>query len=237
MSSYNPLSWQNENALSSYPFSADLDIQDFIVDAKFVQFDNYIPVLNYVTIDFDRIQINALFDEGETNIVFFKSTYDKGEAYRSVRIYNSVGDRYFGVITFGTGVQTLWNDFIGRRLQYNIRFATESVRSVPSKDAVYTFDGYYGDVLLNRTQDDAAIFYNISEESNSITFNAVGGHSVIGIVPEGLRKINLVRPKNNNITLSANDVIKMTSLNGRSLSIDLVAGKGSKAFLLPTLTS
>lgn len=237
MSSYNPLSWQNENALSSYPFSLDLDIQDFIVDAKFVQFDDYLPVLNYVTIDFDRIQLNVLFDEGETTITFFKSMYDRGEAYRSTRIYNSSGDRYFGVITFGPGTQKLWNDFIGRRLQYNIPFATEAVRSIPSKDAVYTFDGYYGDVLLNRTQDDKAIFYNVSEEANTVTFNAVGGHSVVGIVPEGLRKINLVGPKNNNITLSANDVIKMTSLNARSLSIDLVAGKGSKAFILPTLTS
>lgn len=237
MSSYNPLSWQNENSLSSYPFGADLDVQDFIVDAKFVQFDNYTPVLNYVTVDTDRIIINAMFDEGETNIVFFKSMYDKGEAYRSVRIYNSAEDRYFGVIIFGPGTQTLWSDFIGRRLQYNTPFAVETVKSVPSKDAVYTFDGYYGDVLLNRTQDDTAIFYNISEEANAVTFNAVGGHSVVGIVPEGLRKINLVGPKNNNITLSANDVIKMTSLNGRSLSVDLVAGKGARSFILPTLTA
>ena len=79
--------------------------------------------------------------------------------------------------------------------------------------------------------------YNISEEANAVIFNAVGGHSVVGIIPEGLRKINLVGPKNNNITLSANDVIKMTSLNGRSLSVDLVAGKGTRAFILPTLTA
>lgn len=237
MASYNPLSWQNENALSSYPFATDLDVQDFIVDAKFVQFDDSIPILNYVTIDLDRIQLNILFDAGEILITFLKTMYDRGEAYRNVRIYNATGDRYMGVISFGPGTQTLWNEFIGRRLQYNIAFSTETTRSIPSKDAVYTFDGYYGDALLNRTQDDAAIFYNVSIPLNSVTFNAVGGHSVAGVTPEGLRKINLVGPKNNNVTLSANDVIKINSVNARSLRINLVAGKGSKTFLLPTLTS
>ena len=46
MANYNPLNWQNENGLSSYPFDRDLEVQDFIVDARFVQFDNYVPVYN-----------------------------------------------------------------------------------------------------------------------------------------------------------------------------------------------
>lgn len=237
MSLYNPLSWQNENALSSYPFAEDLDIQDFIVDAKFVQFDDSIPVLNYIAIDFDRIQLNMSFDAGELSTTFLKTMYDRGEAYRNVRIYNVTGDRYLGVISFGAGTQTLWNEFVGRRLQYNLEFSRETVRSIPSKDAVYTFDGYYGDALLNRTQDDSCIFYNVSIPRNSVTFNAVGGHSISGVIPEGLRKINLVKPKNNNVTLSANDVIKVNSFNARSLTIDLVANTGNKTFLLPTLTS
>ena len=62
MAIYNPLSWQNENALSSYPFSEDIDVQDFIVDAKFVQFDNFLPILNYVLVERDRLNLTMTFD-------------------------------------------------------------------------------------------------------------------------------------------------------------------------------
>jgi hypothetical protein len=237
MATYNPLSWQNENSLSSYPFDTDQDIQDFIVDAQFVQFDLTIPVLNYVLVDVNQLTLNITFDEGLVDVIFLKTIYNKGPAYRTARIYNSAKNRYLGSITFGPGTQTLWSDFVGRKIQYTVSFMPETTKSIPSKDAVYIFDGNYGDIRLSRTQDDSTIFYNIASNLNAVVFNAVGGHSVAGIVPEGLRKINLVGPKNNNINLAANDVIKVSSLNGRSVSIDLVAGSSAKAFVLPTLTS
>jgi hypothetical protein len=237
MAIYNPLSWQNENALSNYPFAELQDIQDLLVDAKFVQFDSFIPVLNQITVNNDTVVLSITFDYGtNSNITLLKSTYLRGAAYRSVRIYNDDNSRYVGLLVFGAGVETLWNGYVGRKLKYSSTFLSETVRSIPSKDAVYKLDGNYGNLELSRTATDTTIFYNTSLELNSITFNAVGGHAVPeGKVKEGLRKINLVPPLHNNINLASNDVIKIKSFNATSLSIDLVSGSTAKSFLLPTL--
>jgi hypothetical protein len=237
MAIYNTLNWQNENALSSYPFALDQEIQDFIVDAKFVQFDNFIPTLNHILVENDKIIFSITFDYGSNdNIIFLKSVYDTGDAGRYVRMYNNSGDRHMGSLTIGPGAGVLWSSYVGRKIIYDIKFLQDTVRSIPLKDAVYLFDGSYGDVLLSRTDVDETIFYNTSIDLNSITFNAVGGHAIKPGVPEGLRQINLVKPVNNNINLVSNDVIKITSPTGSYLTVDLVAG-GTSAFTLPTLAS
>ena len=240
MANYNPLNWQNENGLSSYPFEEDLEIQDFIVDARFVQFDNFTPILNYINVEVSKIELSITFDYGEnTNLLFLKSKYDTGEAYRNIRIYQPSNKRYLGSVVFGQGAQTLWREYTGQRIVYNKSFSTDTVRSIPSKDAVYLFDSSYGDITLGRTALDRSIFYNVSEELNSITFNAVGGHSVTEVIESGLsnslKQINLVKPIHNNINLASNDVVKITPVNTASLQISLVAGNKSNAFSIPSL--
>jgi len=245
MALYNPLSWQNENGLTSYPFAFDLDVQDFLVDAKFVQFDGFTPVLNKVKVNADNIIITLTFDYGASlPATLYKEVYELGDEYRSLRLYNDDASRYMGVVTFGSGVNILWDNYVGRELTYNAPFAANTTSSIPSKDAVYTLDSNYGDVQLSRTLEDKAIFYNVSTELNALTFNAVYGHAISTSSPggdgppvNGLRQINLVRPINNNINLASNDVIKITSRNAASLYVDLVAGTPSTSFLLPTLIS
>lgn len=242
MATYNPLSWQNENTLSGYPFDRDLEVQGIIVDAKFVQFDNFIPVLNYIYVDFSKIELSISFDYGtSSSVTFLKSKYDLGNSYRHLRIYQPSNNRYLGTVVFGEGVQILWQQYAGQKLVLNVPFLSETVRSIPSKDAVYLFDSSYGDINLGRTEKDRTIFYNVSEEMNSITFNAVGGHSVTEVIDEGLvnglKQINLVKPLHNNINLASNDIIKIASVNASSLQISLVAGNKSTAFSLPTLIS
>ena len=236
MAWYNPLSWQNENALSSYPFAFDIDPQDLVVDASFVQFDGFIPTLNSVQINADSIVFKFTFDSGiRDGVVYLRSTYNLGIAYRNLRVYTKDNSRYLGVITIGPGAAALWDNYIGREFVLNSQFCSDSVRSIPSKDAVYLFDSNYGDVELSRTVNDKTIFYNVSLDLNSITFNAVTGHSIENQQPQGLRRINLVPPFNNNINLASNDTIKFSTLNNTSLNVDLVSGTASSAFVLPTL--
>lgn len=240
MAIYNPLSWQNENALSSYPFTFDIDPQDLIVGASFAQFDGFLPTLNTVFVNADSLVFNITFDAGiRSGITVYKAVYDIGIHYRNVRIYTEDGSRYLGVLTIGPGAQSLWASYVGREFKLNVPFCADSVRSVTSKDAVYLFDSNYGDIELGRTQGDKTIFYNVSLDLNSITFNAVTNHSIDdpSLKPEGLRRINLVPPKDNNINLAANDVIKFTALNNSSITVDLVSGTSSATFTLPTLTS
>lgn len=244
MAIYNPLSWQNEQALTGYPFEALLDPQNFIVDAKFIQFDNFVPVLNYVRVNRDSLNLAITFDtEQITSLEFFKDVYTLGEAYQNLRIYTQDNSRYLGVIVFGSGAAELWSTSVGRKIVYDTPFSAEAVRSVPSQDAVYTLDGNYGDIKFGRSLDDTTIFFNTTKRTeehptalNAITFNAVANHAIPDNADmSGLRKINLVAPLNNNINLASNDTIKITTLNAASLTIDLVAGTASNAFILPTL--
>jgi hypothetical protein len=240
MSIYNTLEWGNESAFTSYPFDFDIEVQGFLVDANFVQFDNFKPVLNYITVDTDRINLNFTFDYGQQSIDLLKSVFMRGEEYRQLRIYSTEDARYLGTLVFGEGVFELWNNYIGRKINIATSFMSAVVRSVPSDGGVYTLDGNYGNVVLGRTSSDRTIFYNISTALNCVTFNAVTGHAVSETEngtakPEGLRKINLVPPLNNNINLAANDVIKITTLNNASLTIELVTGTPSQSFNIPSL--
>lgn len=240
MSSYNPLEWQNENSLSGYPLIQETEHPSFLVDAKFVQFDNFIPILHTVFVDTHKIRLTIAFDYGtHTTIDLLKTSYLAGEAYQNLRVYQPTTNRYLGMLTFGDGPANMWATITGTVLQFNIPFLPETVRSVPKKDAVYTFDSNYGDVVLGRTVSDTTIFYNTAKliDLNSITFNAVGGHSSTGRTAKGLRKINLVGPVANNINLVSNDVIKIVPLNATSLSIGLAAGTATTSFTLPTLTA
>lgn len=239
MANYNPLSWQNEHALSNYPFTEAQEFQNLIVDASFVQFDNYLPTLNHISVAADRIHLSITFDYGtDSTTTYMKSTYTVGKQYNNLRLYTQDNSRYLGVLVFGEALSSLWQTAVGRKIYFKGSFVAESVRSIPSNDAVYSFDGNYGDLTLGRTSSDSSIFYNVSPELNSITFNAVRGHAISETsVKEGLRKINLVPPLNNNINLLSNDIIKIKSFNSASLTVDLVSGTSSTSFILPTLIS
>ena len=235
MSIYNPLNWQNEQALSGFPFSESLDVQDLIVDAKFVQFDGFQPLLNYIYVSADSAEISMTFDYGIKTITLSKTSFSDGGVYH---IYEEGNYRYLGLLSFGLGVKDLFSNYVGRNLEYNLAFDISTVRSIPSQDAVYLFDGNYGDVELSRSSGDKTIFYNLSLDLNSITFNAVTMHNIedYGTL-QGLKKINLVPPLNNNINLASNDVVKVNALNSSSLTLELVAGSASSAFIVPTLNS
>jgi hypothetical protein len=235
MAIYNPLNWQNENSLTGYPLNTEIDPQDFIVDARFLQFDNFIPVLNYAQVNSSNIIFTITFDKEQvTTQPFLKSVYNMGASYRSLQIYNSAQDRYLGNIVIGSGALTLWNTSVGRKITFNSPFAAQTVRSIPSTDAVYTLDTNYGNVTLGRTSDDKTIFYNATH--NGVLFNAVTNNSIDDFTINGLRKINLVSPVNNNITLAANDVIRVEAVNGASLKISLNTNPTSTA-VVPTLAS
>lgn len=238
MSSYNPFNRQNENALSDFPLVGNIETKDFIVDANFVQFDNFVPVLNYATIDTTGITLNITFDFGVlTTQPLLKVVYNEDAVYRSLRLYTPDNSRYLGTVVFGSGVLALWENSIGRKIICNVSFDPGTVRSIPSNDAVYSLDTSFGDVVLGRSASDKTIFYNTATTGgrNAVTFNAVSNHAPPEMPPAVLRKINLVTPKNNNINLTSNDIIKINSFNAASLTVSLVSGALSKPYLIPTV--
>jgi hypothetical protein len=246
MANYNSLEWQNENSLSGFPLVSEISPTSLLVDARFVQFDNFTPVLNYVFADSDKITFAITFDYGQhTTISYLKTEYQRGEAFRYLRIYQPATNRYLGTLTLGEAALDLMTSLTGSKLVYDISFDPCTVRSIPKKDGVYTFDGNYGDVVLSRPATDTAFFYNTTQLPglNTITINAVGGHEIPTIeyegatypTLEGLRKLNLVSPVANNVNIVPNDVVKVTPYNAYSLTISLATGTPSSAFTIPSL--
>jgi hypothetical protein len=231
MADYNILEWQNENRLSNFPFESEIVLPDFIVDAKFVQFDNFTPILNYIQIGNNSISVNIQYDDG-----IIDALYIKNSGAKSLRLYSEDSYRHIGVLTLGPGAETLLQTHVGQKFTYEINFAPETVISIPSTAGVFELDGNFGEVSLSRSAVDTTIFYNINTEFNSITFNAVAGHEAVGPA-KGLRQINLVKPKNNNINILTNDVLKLsiTSADFYGLDVKLISGNPVKSFNLPTL--
>jgi hypothetical protein len=232
MATYNALNWQNENSLSNFPLSSYIEFRDFLVDARFVQFDNFTPVLNTITVDETSVTLTITFDYGtNSNIVLLKQTFLQNTNSTNIRIYTPSNNRYLGVISFGSGTLELFKTHVGRTLALDMAFSQDSVRSIPLNDAVYTLDGLYGDLVLGRGTADDSIFYNTSNSKKTIVFNAVKYHEIAGTnTKQGLRKINLVPPIDNNINLSPSEVIRATPNNGASLLLSLVSGSTNNAF-------
>lgn len=249
MSEYTVLSWQNEHALSNFPLEEPFDLENFLVDASFVQFDGFVPILRRIAVTAEDIAVTLLFDEGEVT-----ATYVKNSNLYFLKFYG-LDSRYLGRLTFGAGLQLLWASYVGQKLDRNLKFLAHLVRSVPLKDAVYTFDSLYGAITLDSALDSSAIvalpnsqtqalstgktvFYNLDKDSERITFNAVKNHGLYATSDsiKPLKKINLVSPIDNNIYLASNDIIKFTSFNNKRLNISLV-GESAGSSIVPTLTS
>jgi hypothetical protein len=249
MADYTVLSWQNEHALEAFPLEAPFELENFLVDASFVQFDGFIPILRKIVVASEEIVITLVFDEGEVS-----ATYAKSSNNYFLRFYG-VDNRYLGTVTFGAGLQLLWAGYVGQKLERNIKFLPHLVRSIPLKDAVYTFDSLYGDITLDSATDSTAVmvlpnaqaqtlltgktvFYNLESSRSLITFNAVKNHGLYSTADtlKPLKKINLVAPVANNIYLSSNDIIKFTSFNNKRLNVSLV-GESSGGSIVPTLAA
>jgi hypothetical protein len=262
MAEYNVLPWQNENSLSSYPLVFPLDFDGFIVDASFIQFDYFVPVLNTIFIGTDHIEITITFDKGQLTQTYSNSQFNAG--IREIRFIEN-NNRYLGCITVGEKTTFLWENFVGQNLIKNIPFLATVVKSIPSKDAVYTLDSLYGDIVFGveleevtsfstiggfnfqnnligglvfqNTGGGSNIFYNYNINKNALVFNAVANHTFPEASVWALKRINLVPPINNNIYLASNDVLKFKSINNQKLQISLAGESASGASLVPTLTS
>ena len=256
MAEYTTLGWQNENGLTNYPFFAPFQINDLLVDASFIQFDNFIPVFTSLLVGEDFMEFTISFDNGEVTARYQKTDFYSG--IKNLRMYDSGGDRYLGCLTIGEGANTAWGSYVGEQLNTTLPFIPTTVRSIPLNDAVYRLDNSYGSLVLGANQDTAdsfteiggivyqtsagvnTIFYNTSTSPASITFNAVAN----AVVPTNskihpLKQINLTKPLNNNITLSGNDIVKFKSISNQNLSIYVVgqASANTSSLALTTLSA
>lgn len=214
------LDWENQNAVSAYPFTQDAPFNNVVVDASFQQFDNFIPTFNYILVSSTFITVNVTYDTGTNNFVLQQSDYASGINF--IRLFD--GTRYIGRITFQDGVNSLWNTYVGQKIVFNLSFVATTVKSISSACGVFSISKLHGNVSFTKGSSDNNIFFNSG--SNFITFNAVGNNQLPSSPTiKALKLLNLMAPINNNVFISSSDVIQINGDGIGSLNISLVGSQ------------
>lgn len=203
MSDTGVLQWLNEHAKTDYPLENSIGYTDFIVDASFVQFDNYIPVLKSIVGTITDLTLSIQFDKEKLDIVLAKESF---VANNGIRI-TGTDTRYLGTIVFGPGTLDVFTELVGLTKKYNQPFAATTVTSINSNAGVYTIEDVWGDVTIStgESQTTQEIFFQLS--GNTVVWNAVGLPEIptVDFVP--LRSINGVHATNHAVFFQDTSII------------------------------
>lgn len=227
MASLNVLSWNNESNLSPYPLVNSFGYDDLIVDANFVQFDNFIPILQTVSAANNLFEFIIKFDNLTKTIVVNKLDL-LGSPYT---IIIKEGTRYLGKLILGANAVNLYDTLANRTLTINTKFLSFLVKSIPSKAGVYKLQSNFGELAITS---DNYIWYNLN--GNNVEFNAVA----FGQFSDDpyLKSVNSVLPTNNSVYIQDSDTVKITPSNNtftvslRGLSVGNVVAQQNNT--LPT---
>jgi len=210
------LDWLNENSKGDYPMSKDIGIKGVIVDASFIQFDDFVPVLKTIKVQETEITFTIQFDKATTTVTVTKSEYTFG----IVKKVTLTGNRYVGSLTFGNGIATLFADYLNKTVTVNAAFSPITVCSILSTSGVYSIETF-NDVVVIDTDDSgvATLFFTIN--GNTVKWNAVGLPAEPEVAINPLKTINGAAAKNNALTLKDSTLIKFTP-NFGALVVSLV---------------
>lgn len=199
------LDWLDENGEGEYPLSKNIGLKGMIVDASFLQFDNFVPVLNSIKIFNSYIRFNIKFDVITLDINLYKAGFEPGSTF--ARIYYK--NRYLGVLVFGYGVNTAFAEKVGEMFTINTKFVPTTVTSINRSAGLFSLDGLYGALTISTVVGaDKNIYFGVS--SNEITWNAVGIPEVPSPAITPLKTINSKPPNNNNVIIKESELIKIT---------------------------
>lgn len=211
MNTLNVLSWQNESTLSPYPLSKSIVIDNFIIDANFVQFDAFIPVLKSITANNDTFFIEIEFDQ-LTKIVEVSKNDLVGSPYTVV--INEDG-RYLGKLVLGPDANTLYEEIASRELKYNTKFLAFLVKSIPSACGVYKIGNFYGELNFSSVD---YISYDVA--GLKVTFSAVSLPNETNEI--FLKTLNGVHPAQNGVYLQDSETIKIVGSGAGTIQISQV---------------
>lgn len=207
------LSWTNETGLTPYPLSRTFGYDSFLIDANFIQFDDFVPTLQSVKVIDDEVVITILFDSGSIAITLAKTFFSTSGVVH--KVYDN--GRYLGKLVFGADAARLVETEIANldTKTINIPFLNHLVRSIPSKAGVFSIDDVYGDMEFDS---DAYVWYDL--DGNDVTFNAVSGFDYQDDLY--LKTLNLVSPVANSVYIKDSQVIKVRSVGNSTIEISLV---------------
>ncbi|RTL07814.1 hypothetical protein EKK58_01315 [Candidatus Dependentiae bacterium] len=189
---------------------------DFIVDASFIQFDGFVPVLKTVTVKRTQLVLALQTDAGEVKVTVNKPS---SATFPGTGVTIQSGNRYLGTLTFGQGLVNIFTQHLDAVLKLNIPFVTSVVRGVNSKAGVFSLAGYSGDVdiVTGNTPQERALFFR--QAGNQVTWNAGWLGTLVDRVP--LKSLNKVLPIGNNVFIEDSDLIKITPI-GNNLDVSVI---------------
>jgi hypothetical protein len=195
------LNWLNETSLTPYPLVKSFGYDGFFIDAHFIQFDNFVPLLNYIRFFNSNVEISITFDTFTKVLLLSSEDYD---TLNFVLRITEAG-RYIGLLKFGQGLKKFVNEAgEQKKININTKFLSCLVRSIPSKAGVFTIDNNYGELsFLN----DDYIYYEVDDKT--VTFNAVYYPPIEDELY--LKTLNSVGPTNNSVFIKNTDIIKVSS--------------------------
>ena len=219
---YGILEWSNEHSLGSYPLAKVFNPVDFLVDATFVQFDGFVPVLKQLKVTQTTMTITITTDAGDVDVLVSKPGPSDYAPELSARVVSSKG-RHLGYLVFGQGLVTVFATKLNDTVKVNIPFHQTCVRGVNSNSGVYSIEGYAGAVNITTGSSPAArsIFFDTSDPV--VTWNA----GFVSAQQPGLplKTINGVTPVNNAVFIQDSDLIKVTPQgNGVLIALGVALG-------------
>jgi hypothetical protein len=211
-------SWLTETSLSSYPLLRSFGYDGFIVDAQFIQYDSFRPLLNYIQVIDNTVRISITFDQYP--LIFTVSYADLTNPAFILRMLHN--DRYLGKLIFGYahGVDKLFNA-VGNNTTIKVgqRFLANTVKSIPSKCGVYAINGLYGDIAVNSDQNINYQTTDLSGNAHNIVFNAVAVPSALSTLY--LKTLNNTAPVNNSVFIKNSEIVKVVG-QGSTVVVSLV---------------
>lgn len=199
--------WLDEHNNGEYPMDRDIGLRNFIVDAHFIQFDGFVPVLVSVDVQPTKVVLVIEFDKEtkEVTINYTPITYSL-----PVRMYGTDG-RYMGMLTIGPGFNNLITDNAGSKYVLNVPFAATTVLSVNSQNGVYSIQGVAANPIVIKTGTTPLdMNIQLGIVGTTITWNAVAIPRPATPVIVALKSLNSIVPVNNNINIFDTDVVKIT---------------------------
>lgn len=216
------LEWSNEHSVTSYPLSKAMKPLDFIVDASFVQFDGFIPVLKTVVVTRTQLILTITTDAGDVKVTINKPATS---TFPGTSVSLESGNRYLGVLVFGQGLADIFTQHLDATLKVNIPFLSSVVRGINSSSGVYSIAGYSGDVdvVTGATPQERSLFFGV--DGNRVTWNAGWLGTRVEKVP--LKSLNSVLPIGNAVFIEDSDLVKI-SPSGNDLQVGVIVPLSSE---------
>lgn len=217
------LEWGNEHSLSGYPLMEKWEILDLLLDARFIQFDDFVPVWKSLSVT----QTSAVFTVssyfGDATCEIPKTTATDVDA----SLFSSSGI-YIGRLVFGPGLAGLFRDYANYSSKLNLQFCPSTVLSIPTKAGVYSIAGQYGNVKINSGSAtvDQTVFFDVNTPANQVTWNAA--YLPLEQLAPALKTLNQKAPVNNNLIIQDSELLKLKPI-GSGLEVALIgSAKASK---------